>query len=201
MNRRPIVRVAAAAVVLPLLALVPAAHAEKWVANDKRGDVVAGDNAAEEKWPVPKVAISDITRTVVVHRARKVVVRVKVRDIVRSDYALVARIRTADHTFSAIFNKVSEKAPGGAGTPGGDYYFHRGSKDVECSGLTHTISKRNVLKLRVPRSCLDDPTWVRAGVRVVSSDKPMQHSYMDQAHPKADSGAGSIRVGPRLRVG
>ncbi|MDP3891995.1 hypothetical protein, partial [Nocardioides sp.] len=192
---------AAVAVVVPLLALSPAAHAEKWVAKDKRGDVVASDNAAEGQWSVPKVAIADITRTVVAHRAGKVVVRVKVRDIVRSDYGLVTRLRTPDHTFSAVYSQVSAKAPGGPGSPGGDYYMRRGNRDIDCTGLTHTISKRNVLRLRVPRTCLDDPTWVRAGARVVSSDKPMQHSYSDQAHPRADSKARTIRVGPRLRVG
>ncbi|MDP3892066.1 hypothetical protein [Nocardioides sp.] len=83
MIHRPLIRLAAVAVVVPLLALSPAAHAEKWVAKDKRGDVTLGSYSDNLLHPAPQAATADITRTVVAHRAEHLVVRVKVRQLFR----------------------------------------------------------------------------------------------------------------------
>ncbi|KRF16174.1 hypothetical protein ASH02_06150 [Nocardioides sp. Soil796] len=160
------------------------AHAEKVVHRDARGDVIRVDYSDESgkdtQTPTPNTTAGDITATVVDHRRDNVFVTVRYVDLRPRDemqghfISLITNERIRRDITVFVFASSSLQ---------GDVEMTTGaSKVVKCSGLRTAIDYRaNTLRLRVPRSCLSNPRWVRAGIGTFRSPADFDRMFVDDA--------------------
>jgi len=222
--RTPIVVAAAAA--LLSLASVPAT-AETWHDRDARHDVrslvFTLDDLEDDpcgfgqSHPAPQDRTRDITRLAVDHGPDAVVVTVRFARLAgrREQTGIELGLRTGSSAFTV---QVYRKPRGGPelqlleldqvgypesfGSCGG-----RALDMVECTGLTVDPDRhRDELAVTIPRSCLDDPQWVRAGARAFGLTKHSQTAWTvvyDTWGPHPDGrGLGILPpVGPKVRAG
>jgi hypothetical protein len=167
-------------------ALPSAAHAERVVHKDGSGDAIYStydaetNQVSEEVQPAAKAG--DITRTVVSHGTRKVALTVDFRVLKRGD-ALSGhwvRIVTNEGVKRDLFLQTTKEDPQGtlsfAKTATGE--------PVTCKGLSHDVDYGDArVVIKVPRSCLSSPRWVRVGTmsyRYASSTS--YDGYLDDAN-------------------
>lgn len=156
-----------------------AAHAESRTLQDGPGDVWAhfGDPAR-----APDHRRGDILRTVFTHNARQVVMRTKFVELDRkgSRFAVAARVRTN----TGMVRLVRMTAGPGASTWRGSSELVRADNTtpVDCATSHRVDYAADVVVLRVPRTCLGDPSWVQATLGVASirprgffADNPVHH--------------------------
>lgn len=152
-----------------LLAGLAPASADRLNRSDPRGDVVSYSN--EVRKPLPRVEayeprpgrrIGDIIRTIVKHKAEKVVLKTR--------YARLNRKH--GHSFEAVWllldntdNLTQVYVEAGPGGYGGQLTVFSSAPTparvlLDCG--RHRISYKNdFVKVVLPRSCLDFPTWFR----------------------------------------
>lgn len=144
--------------------LAPAAHAEKVVHNDARGDVLSrtwdAGTGTNETTPAPEETDGDILRTVVDHRLRKVILTVK--------FAELRRVDPVVHFVALKTNESLERdvivIPTAENPQGRVVFTNGGGSNLRCVGLErHIDHTANTLRLEVPRTCLSAPRWVRVG--------------------------------------
>lgn len=159
---------------LASLALVstttPAARAEVWSHRDASRDVVrvvqSGDGGSRE--PAPDDTRTDIRRVVIAHTDR--VVRVVAR---------IPAMRAGNQ-----LGLLSLRVPGGrellgelVRDDGRTRFALMPWTDDEMEACEHATGrfrpKRNVMVVRVPRSCLGDPSWVRVSVLYGTFDETL----------------------------
>jgi hypothetical protein len=152
--------VVAAAITVPLVPT--AAHADKYVHLDAPGDVVSFTSTSDTA--APDQTNGDITRSTVRHRARKVVLTMRFRDLNGSGYTVYAyAIRTGKMTRHVSLVTI----------PG----HHRGKvlmttakgKTVRCRTTRSIDYTANTATVGIPRSCLGRPRWVKVGMGMVTS--------------------------------
>lgn len=154
---------AAAGTAVLALGLVAPAHAATWSYNDRSSDVAVEtcDETTEECTPkaTTTTAQGDIVRSVVEHRSRKVVLRTKYRDLARGDWNSLywGRVETNEGLKRQVGIFID---PDGTRTT---RLFRPNGNPVRCSVGTTVSYADNVIELRIPRSCLSGPRWVRAG--------------------------------------
>lgn len=177
--------------------LVPtAAHAGKSVHRDAVGDVVSLsiEDESEELTPAPDQKRGDVTRTVANHRAKRVVFKVKMRELPRraSMHGVSTRIVTKQRSYSLDIFRV----PGF----GKDAILStRRGKVIECEGLSHTRNdKRRTISFSVPRSCIGNPRWVRLGAGVFHMSNGTK-AFVDESHRDGLDRPRNIAVGPKVR--
>lgn len=192
---------------LPTALLLPAAaHAQELVTEDAVADVVTvgpteeGEGDLANLVPTPDNLTVDVVRTVVDHGARRLRVRVDLRELGRDrHYFAVLRVRTATATFEVETEKLGRR-------PMADM-TRRGSS-VECPRL-RTVSDRASSRATVtlPTSCLGDPRWVRVGVGVAVLTTATNAEGAEEVAVLADDAhrAGDVRdriaLGPQVRRG
>lgn len=127
----------------------------------------------------------DIRRATVTHRANRVVIRLEVADLRPGLGHLVAgRIRTASGDVDFGWSKeLGQPVQGGLYPAGGG----------TCAAPHPTFdTETDVVRVVVPRSCVDQAPWVRVGVGLAS--------YVEPSLPFVDD-ARSGRVGDRAVLG
>jgi len=177
-----------------LMALGPVspASAEKWTGRDARGDVAGYTYtaaASEDECPTftdfdaPDDANDDITRVVVRHTKKSIVIRTVFRDLDPAlDQSLSVHLKTPDRGWFVDVDR-SEVRPGKFKTffflsreptfPDPDEYdpdppvcggFAFISADEYCKGRRFSIDlDHDVIEVVLPRSCFGSPRWVRVG--------------------------------------
>lgn len=120
---------------------------------------------------------ADILRTRLQHTNRAVVVRTKLLRLGRegTDLAMAMRIRTNDGTYREVQLEAGRRI----GWRGQVSMNRRRGATVEC-GTAHNINyATDVMAVRIPRSCLNNPRWVQmtlvsvfVGGRQVLADNP-----------------------------
>jgi hypothetical protein len=191
----------------PAVLLLPAAaHAEKLVTEDAVADVVTvgpteeGQGDLANLVPTPDNLTVDVVRTVVDHDARRLRVRVDLRDLGRDrQYFAVLKVRTPAGTFEVETENLGRR-------PEAD--LTRRGRRVECPQL-RTVSDRASSRatVTVPASCLADPRWVRVGVGVAVLTTATNAGGVEEVVVLADDAhrAGDVRdqvaLGPRVRRG
>ncbi|WP_203336492.1 hypothetical protein [Nocardioides limicola] len=142
------------------------AQAASLVVSDARGDVLSADGAGETKVGT-SVAHGDIVRTRFAHRQRAVVVRATYRSLQRSGLGTTHNIRIVTNAGLSHYLRVTAGPSAWSGTA----VLHRpNGRHVECA-VQHRINYgKNVLRVRIPRACLERPEWVRLGLRTAWSD-------------------------------
>jgi hypothetical protein len=156
------------ALAVPAGASVPAVRTEpvsRIVLTDPVGDVWALSEGENAVWAladgVPDV---DVTRAVVKHGRRNLVVRTAFADLRREHEAGYWVSIRSSRKFRAAFVLAR---------PGRWRGQHRlvdnQFGNVRCRGLAHTIDyDSNIVTIKVPRSCLGRPAWVRVSVENAS---------------------------------
>jgi hypothetical protein len=142
-----------------------AAHAESLTFKDERGDVWAHFRGAKR---APNHARGDIIRAVIAHNDRQVVIRTKFVELDRRGmrFVVAARLRT-----SAGVDRVARLSAGpGQATWQGTTHLYRGDNNtrVDCAPSHRIDYAADVAVIRVPRTCLGSPVWVRATMGAAS---------------------------------
>ena len=145
--------------------LTAPAHAARYTYADATGDVSTesctidfeGPEPAEEctEGVDPEAANGDITRVVIRHAPRTVVIRTHYRELTRAGSVWIGWIRT---------NEGVRREVMWDGDTGQMTVFARDGRKVRC-GVERTVdAAAETIEVRVPRSCLSRPRWVEVGV-------------------------------------
>lgn len=164
------------------------------VLRDGAGDVWKVNIRTSHWTLVGDLPPADVRRAVVRHRARVVVVRTRFENLRRIGVQTYdAGIQTRD---GAFYTEVTSRPGKRAGRHA--LYDEPGGERIGCAGFTHRIDYANdMITMRVPRSCLDRPRWVRANIgnRLVVGDRPHRRHYADNPHDDGPySNTGTRRV-------
>lgn len=189
------VRLVLAVTAASLLGLVATpAHANKYVYNDATADVVSVTGASETMAPAPERTNGDIAYSKVNHRARKVVLTLRYRDLegvgLQSHFF---SIRTPTFTRDVYVVAAS-------GFWGGKAFMQtpRG-KRVRCHLAKKIDYTTNTVTVSVPRTCLDKPRWVKVAMAQVSFDSVESETiYADDARVSGRLLSRPV-YGPRVR--
>lgn len=129
------------------------------VFNDGPGDVWRFDPGTEQQTKLAHFPRADVTRAVFRHGAHAVSIRMRFVDIRPVGTQLFwVHIRTKSYQYDAV---LSSKP----GARRGIRYFQGDDGSRSCPGFTRKIDyRRDLVTMRIPRSCLHQPRWVRLGV-------------------------------------
>jgi hypothetical protein len=164
------------------------------VLRDGAGDVWKVNIRTSHWTLVGDLPAADVRRAVVRHRAHAVVVRTRFENLRRVGVQIHdAGIKTPDDSF---YTEVTSRPGKRAGRH--VLYDEPGGERLGCANFTHRIDYPNdTVTVRVPRSCLDHPRWVRANIgnRLVLGDRPHRRHYADNPHDDGPySNTGTRRV-------
>ena len=185
---RKLVAVTALAIALPVSA-APLAYAEpvsRVTIIDARGDMWRMPQDGPPLVAAPRQRRGDIRRTTIRHGVHAFNVRTQFSELARrlQYQGFVIRVRT-----NAGVRRYITIAAGKFGPR----TFWRGfvsverpnGPDVDCAAAHRINYTTNVIRLRVPRSCLNDPQWVQANVISLGEfGRPAAQSraFFDNAH-------------------
>ena len=157
-----LVRPALAVLIGVALAAQPAvATAGVLVHRDPAGDVVRSPVGSNVTSPAPTQVHGDIVATRVVHARLAIWVQIRFRELNTSSNGNFHRvsIRTPWRTRTIALDAFPGHWDGSTTTTDAH------GRAVACA-VTHRINyDRKRVMLRVPRSCLGRPTWIRVGIR------------------------------------
>lgn len=206
---RQAVRLVAAAAPLALLLLPSAAQAERDVLRDAHHDAVRVDRVASQAVgrdvtrPASDETTIDVVRVVADHGFGTLLIRIEVRDLrdTFTDLAVI-KLRTQQRVWGVRATRMGEET---------FTRLTRGHRQSarQCGGLlTEVDGPGDALVVSVPTECIEDPSWVRVGVRTVGYREG--HSprtgdrldvVVDEAGVTGFHGDGDPVLGPRIRRG
>ena len=178
-----------------LVMLIPAtASADEAVVEDAVDDVYGSiAEGFEQVEPVGTRPNTDLRRTVVEHRAHALVVKVRYEEVVpgaSSSMTYEASILYRTETYRDLADMQVEIAPSLRKATVRLYVDFDGH-EPDCPRPTAEVKPaKDKLVVRVPRTCLDDPEWIRYGAEARSFDKE------DRAYYDRDNGS-DFTGGPR----
>ena len=168
------------------------AFAAKEVIKDTRHDVVLIDASADPNaapTPAPDQAASDITRTVIAHRAHRLVARVHWRGPVQAKQFTILIIATPATEYMGQFGI-------------GGRHFIMADAPVKCRGVQNSFdSAKSLASISIPRRCLGNPRWVRVRVGTFGRGSTRDEIYLDDARHQGIKPGLVLANGPRLRKG
>jgi hypothetical protein len=180
-------------------ALAAPANAAKWTYDDAVGDVVRESvSSGDEQVPAPEWTRSDITKVVGIHQGRTLTIKIRTRSRAAGFLMTSSIIRTPRKRFWLS----SMRMPGLMNGVSLDDTTK--SKTPKCRGLHRSFDEsRTVMTLRVPRSCLGNPKWVRFSVTTYSADpfSDDDFNYSDDGLREGVSPYGMGKMSPKLRHG
>ncbi|HEY3013468.1 MAG TPA: hypothetical protein VGJ41_00065 [Nocardioides sp.] len=158
--RAACVSTASATLLGAIVGLAGPASADRVIHRDARHDVmkVAFAEAGDELVPAPRVREGDVTRAMIDHRYRRLVVKLRYAELSRDTVRIqIGVLRTDGGRFALVLFGLPDH--------GNDVVLFSAEKQLTCKGLWNEVDYReNTIKLSVPRRCLDNPEWVRVGV-------------------------------------
>jgi hypothetical protein len=173
---RPGARLAAVAValVLPLVA-VPAA-AEKVTVLDAPGDMIRVEEGGSDPQPAPGATIGDVLRTTFRHGERRVVVRTELAALERTGRRFIVWVDVQDGERHSWFVGVEATRR----DRNGHTIFMTGrGHDVRCA-VRHRIDYAvDVVRVSVPRRCLDAPRVVRFRLLTEHVRRTWDYAWLD----------------------
>lgn len=184
-------------ITLTLLGLVGGltspAYADRHAAVDQTGD--AAELATGIPYiPAPNHTDADVVKSVVNHKRRSVIVIVNLSDLtkVRSgeEFDLIAAIKTNKKRYSVTLSSFNGRV---------GLQLVRGSRTISCAGAGRALSvSEDRLKVRVPRSCLGNPRWIKVGLSTFAAVDG--GSFVDDAFgPQVVDSSTALRFTPRLK--
>jgi hypothetical protein len=188
--RRGPVLVAIVTTVAALVMVPGPAGAERHHEHDGVADMWSTAVGALSYRPAPRHVEGDIIATRVVHAARAVWIRIRLRELTTENNGIFDRVAIkSDRRYRFVDIEAlpghwegTARMTGSAGRP------------VACALHLHLDYDLNEARLKVPRQCLGKPSWVRVGAR--SSVAARLRVYADDGH---STGVPSrIALGPRV---
>jgi hypothetical protein len=170
--------VVAAAAMVPLVPT--AAHANTYTHTDATGDAVAFTSSTDTV--TPEQANGDIAWSKVRHKSRKVVLTMRYRDLNGSGYTV--------HYYAIRTNKMKRQVslvtyPGH--TQGKVVMSNSHGKTVRCHVTRSIDYTAKTATVRIPRSCLGRPRWVKVGMAFLTSPtKNFATGFADDAGTNGD---------------
>jgi len=163
------------AALLAPLGMAPA-QAEGLRLDDARGDTWTTNE--QYQWERAGTSQADLTGAAVAHRKHAVVVRAEYVDLRRKGFTfqLGTSIRTDER--GASYGAVMRDRRRWGGTSS---FSSGGGPDRSCD-MSHRIDyRRDTVHLRIPRSCLQEPRWIRIGLlHQLAFGDPEADPYFDK---------------------
>jgi hypothetical protein len=181
---------------LSVAAAGPAA-AQSHTHLDARGDLTSYDMQSEQEAPAPNVKNGDIVRTALHHRQHRIAVRIKFADLRRAGFrGDIIRVVTND----GVRRDVETFA--GPGMWRGEAEMMRpNAQTVDCDINLRMDYDKNVVTVSFPRSCVNDPRWVRIGVGSFWLQMENEKAYADDAQRDGKISDNGFKLSPRLKRG
>jgi hypothetical protein len=158
-----------------LLATPGVSSADVLQHRDAIGDVARAPVGTNTYSPVPDQAHGDIVATRVVHAKRAIWVQIRLRVLTtrsNGNFHLVS-VKTRWRTRNVEIDAFPGHWDGSATTTDG-----RG-RPVTCAVMHRINYDRQRVMVRIPRSCLGAPPWVRVGIRTTVAGS--LYAYADDA--------------------
>jgi hypothetical protein len=179
--------------VLLLAGASAAAAAETQTRADATKDVLRVRFADGQVTHLRADRAHDVVRARAVHRGNALRLVVEVRRLARHDYIASWYVRTPKRTWWVHYDKEQ-------GAPYTSLFHAGGPEVLDCDGLRGTSSRRSDrVTVRVPRSCIGNPRWIRFGSSV--GHETNDHVVLDDGGLDAGFYANKCRLGPRVRHG
>jgi hypothetical protein len=177
---------------LALIAVPATAHAQTYRHTDARKDVVRVTDSADRHRLAPRVQDADITKVRFTHAGSTVTARLSLRKVTDRTNYLVGSLRTPKGRFDVM-----------ATVDTGEITLLTGSgRTVACADASvHASKPKDQVTLRIPRSCLGDPRWVRVGVGVVVVKSSAATYFADDALRSRAINDSRLTLSPRVRRG
>jgi hypothetical protein len=166
----------------PLPATPPHVRAASTVSStDGRGDMWQLRTQPQDV-PAPEQRAGDITDLRVAHAHRAVWVYTNFVELRRSGHGLQLEVRLRTDTGIWQYLALLTGAESKAGWSGTVEITARSGRVVNCP-VTHEVDYSNAaIRLRIPRSCLDNPRWLQTSVASVSiPDEEDRTMFVDDA--------------------
>ncbi|TCJ30502.1 hypothetical protein [Nocardioides jejuensis] len=173
------------------LGLAGPALADTFTYYDKAGDVwadtctyPADDPMADGECTDARdstIAEGDVIAASIQHNARKIVLRVRYRELTRDTdfHVFLGDIRTNEHLHRGVAVGYDSEE----GVSFADLFRMSDGNDVRCS-LGRTVDfTNNLIEVRIPRGCLSSPRWIQAG---------MGHLRFSETEGTAEDGTSTV---------
>ena len=186
LTRTAVLAATVAAVLVPT-----AAQAKTYTSTDAANDVVTVTLPSGATAPAADRTEGDIVGSQVRHKARAVVLTMHFQELTAGQTALHwYGVRTSKMTRIVLLRA-------GLGQEGGRARLFKPNGDAVKCHVGHSIDyTANTATVRVPRSCLGKPRWVKAAMQEASPAATANQVYVDDAQ----SNGGFLPVfGPRVR--
>lgn len=175
-----------------------AAHADRYTHADSTEDVLSGPVSSDSNPATPEAdrTNGDVISSRVIHKDRRVILRMRYRDLAGND-------EINSHLFVIRTSKMKRYVSlvAGAGFRGGKVVVSRpNGKRVKCGVKRKIDYTANTATVKVPRSCLDNPRWVKVGMASVfyTGFDAEDTVYVDDARTNGTLGAGPA-LSPKVR--
>ncbi|GAA3657011.1 hypothetical protein GCM10022237_16380 [Nocardioides ginsengisoli] len=181
-------------------ALAAPANAAKWTYDDAVGDVVKQSLEDGTTTPAPEKANVDVTRIVGNHHGRFLTIKVRTKAKMTGPLGATSMIRTPRKRLMLMTSRMPQM---GNQTMLLDFTKKR-DPEVRCRGLARTFDKsRTVMTIKVPRSCIGNPEWVRFSMTLSTVDMFSEDfiTYDDDALREGVSQYSMGKMSPKLRHG
>lgn len=155
--------IALLAVLLVVLASGEVAHAASVVWRDSRHDTYAPDAQDYQHFVPIQSMRGDVTSVRIRHRVKAVNVVIHTRRLGRGNAAMVDILTSAKRPHRFVL--TAARADGSKFVT-----LTKGfNREVKCDGLRVRFDgAQAVIRAHIPRRCLDNPRWVRAGVMLMT---------------------------------
>jgi hypothetical protein len=181
-----LVATAVAAVLAPT-----AAQAKTYTSTDAANDVVVVTLPSGSTSPAADRAEGDIVSSVVKHKSRAVILSMHFQELTPGQTALHwYGIKTGKMTRIVLFQTDAAHPSGQAAL------FNPKAKRVRCRVGYSVDYTANTASVKVPRSCLGKPRWVRVAMQEGSASGTPGQSYVDDSR---NTGGFLPAYGPRVR--
>lgn len=190
MRGRLTARIAAGLVAATLLAApAPSSYAESQTSHDAAKDVYK-QRANGTLVVARRDKARDIVRSKATYARGKLVLWTEVRNLASDDYAAWWNVKTNNGHWSVGFDKED----GSAYTS----LFDGNQEVFDCDGLRgDTMRRKDRVIVKVPRSCIDRPRWVRFGTWVRHDTNTV--ILIDDGRLTAGFYTAAPKLGPRLK--
>lgn len=168
-------------------------HPTRIALHDGPGDVWRFFPKTEKSVRVDPFPLADETRMVIAHGSSTLVVRwwfVDIRKVGTQLYWL--ELKTRDHHYQAV---LTDKP----GHRQGQRYFQGDDGSTSCAGFTRTIDyAKDTVVMRIPRTCLGTPKWVRVGPYNQFTFKGSRTPYFDTPTSHRSPATSRTPMTPRI---
>ncbi|MFZ2502058.1 MAG: hypothetical protein WAW88_05265 [Nocardioides sp.] len=184
-------RLAVAGLTAGLVLSTAPAHADKYAAPDASADVWSF-GLEGGPMPAPLRVVGDIIKSAVIHKRTRVVMKIRTYDLDTSrNTTFGGQLKTnGGRLYDVYANTAKLKVR-----------VELKGRAVKCAGMEAQFNEATHLaKISIPRRCLKDPRWVRAGFAVGILDPTTATGYLDDGlQVGIKSFENDLKMGPRVR--